>query len=275
MPEIALELTNSVVILLSATNRPVGTGFVVEHVDVDHDFFRSFYLVTCEHCVQGKLRARFSTGAVIDVEMDAWTRSPDGDDVVALDITGFVTGVGSINIGSIVGRDQAFFGVGCDLYMLGLLVDDDDVGANLPIARFGNLSAVATALLPRVMGNGKKRPCHLADMRSRSGFSGSPVIAYNESAALGGGFVYHTRLLGIHSAQHQEDVKVVSHSEEKRLRIPSSMTRIVPAWTLASLIENAPVFIAQRDERKYEVGGQLGVKLPRPPAATTNDAPSD
>lgn len=272
MPEIARELTDSVVILLSETKRPVGTGFVVEHIDANHDFFRSFYLVTCEHCAELKLRARFSTGALLDVEQTAWTRSVDEDDVVALDITDFVTGagkgVGSINIGRTVRRDEAFFGVGCDLYMLGLLVDDEDVGANLPIARFGNLSAVATPRLPREMGNGKKRPCHLADMRSRSGFSGSPVIAYTESAALSGGFVYNTRLLGIHSAQHQETVKAVSHSQETLMRIPSSMTRIVPAWAIASLIEDSPALIAQRNERKYDVGGQLGVKLERPSATS-------
>lgn len=252
MPEIPRELIESVVSLLTAERRPIGTAFVVELVEPEYAFERSYYLVTCQHCVELSAIARFHGGATLTLEPAAWRQPSTSDDVVAVDITDFLAGgpeVGCINIGLSVEREDRYFGVGTDLYMLGLLLDEEDIGENIPKARFGNLSAFATARAPCEQGNGALRPSHLADMRSRTGFSGSPVIGYIEVPGLSGHVGYQNRLFGVHSAQHKEQIRLASHDRFLSVDIPSSMTRIVPASVLKSLIETDPVLIEQRFER--------------------------
>ncbi|MEA2829636.1 MAG: hypothetical protein QOF22_384 [Bradyrhizobium sp.] len=88
--------------------------------------------------------------------------------------------------------------MGTDLYMPGLLANEDEIGTNVPQARFGNLSAFAKDGILSKQGNGVRRPCHLGDMRSRTDFSGLPVIVYIETTALDGKVDVKNRLLRIH-----------------------------------------------------------------------------
>ena len=262
MPTIPDDLVKSVAILLSETGKPIGTAFVAEHRMVDGDFFDAFYLVTCEHCVKGRVTARFSDGSSTVISPSNWRKPKTCDDVVAFEVTDLVApargAIGSINTGSIVKPGEPHFGIGTELYMLGLLVDEQDIGQNIPRARFGNLSAFADDRVPMEQGNGAKRPCHLGDMRSRTGFSGSPVIGYLEIPALDGHVGYRNRLFGVHSGQHAERIRVPSESGYTPLDIPSSMTRIVPAWEILSLIEKDEVFADNQARRKKEGKGLIG-----------------
>lgn len=227
MPQIPDDLVKSVAILLSNYGRPIGTAFVGEHRIIDGDFFHSFYLVTCEHCVGNPVTARFSDGSSTMISPSDWRRPNTGDDVVAFEVTDLVApakgAIGSINTGLIVKPGEPHFGIGTDLYMLGLLVDEQDIGQNIPRARFGNLSAFADDRVPMEQGNRAKRPCHLGDMRSRTGFSGSPVIGYLEIPGLDGHINYNNRLFGVHSGQHDERIRVVSEGGHTAVDIPSSM----------------------------------------------------
>ena len=262
MPQISDELVRSIAILLSGAGKPIGTAFVVEHRIVDEDFFYAFYLITCEHCVNNPVRARFSNGLSIEISPNDWRKPTTRDDVVAFEVTDLVAptrgAIGSINTGSVVRPREPNFGIGTDVYMLGLLVDVQDEGQNFPIARFGNLSAFAEDQVLFEQGNGVKRPCHLGDMRSRTGFSGSPVIGYVEFTGLDALSNLQSRLFGVHSAQHSERIRVASEDGYKALDIPSSMTRIVPAWEVLSLIETDHVFIENQARRKREGKGLLG-----------------
>ena len=191
-------------------------------------------------------------------------RCASGDDVVALDVTKHLqgaSGIGSIDFGSVVGSRECYsgffgadhlerherpFGIGTDLYMLGMLADEEDIGVNLPRARFGNLSVFANDKVHSEQGNGARRPCHLCDMRSRTGFSGSPVIGYVETTGLDGHVNVRNRLFGIHSAQHRERIDILGSSVVQKAVIASSMTRVVPAWIILDLIENNEGFRASR-----------------------------
>jgi len=234
----------------------------VEHRIVDEDFFDAFYLITCEHCVGNPVRARFSNGLSTEISPNDWRKPTTRDDVVAFEVTDLVaparSAIGSINTGSVVKPGEPTFGIGTDLYMLGLLIDVQDIGQNLPIARFGNLSAFADDRVLMEQGNGVKRPCHLGDMRSRTGFSGSPVIGYVEFTGLDGHSNFQNRLFGVHSAQHSERIRVASENGYKALDIPSSMTRIVPAWEVLGLIETDQTFTDNQARRKREGRGLLG-----------------
>jgi hypothetical protein len=65
-------------------------------------------------------------------------------------------------------------GVGEDGFMLGLFAGAPGKKRNQVAARFGNVTLLAHRDEPIDEG----RPAHLFDMRSRSGFSGSPVFVY-------------------------------------------------------------------------------------------------
>jgi hypothetical protein len=250
MPEIPDRFIKSIVTLLG-DGQPKGTAFVMRFGQMVG--CESYYLITCEHCTNRNVQARFSNGTSIQIEPDRWCKSPTGDDVVALDITEIVLDargdIGNIDIGDAVRRREPYFGIGSDLYMLGVSVDEKDIGVNNPRARFGNLSGFAEDDVSMTQGNNAERPCHLGDMRSRTGFSGSPVIGYLELPALDSHVNYRHRLFGIHSAQHRERIEIFSAGNFIAAEIPSSMTRIVPAWILEELLQHQSL-IAERQLRQ-------------------------
>lgn len=252
MPEIPDRFIKSIVTLLG-DGQPKGTAFVMRFGEIEEAFYESYYLITCEHCIKKNVQARFSNGKSIQIEPHQWCKSPTGDDVVALDITDIVLeahgDIGNIDIGDAVRRREPYFGIGSDLYMLGLSVDEKEIGVNVPRARFGNLSGFADDDISMTQGNNAERPCHLGDMRSRTGFSGSPVIGYLELPALDGHVNYRNCLFGIHSAQHKERIEIFGADDCKAVEIPSSMTRIVPAWIVEELLQH-PLLIAERERRK-------------------------
>lgn len=251
MPEIPDEFLKSVVFLLNPGNRPIGTAFVAQRTE--GKFHSSFYLVTCEHCVESPVIARFANGTTLNVAPEDWAKSESRDDVVALDVTTLVNAcheIGHIETGLIVERPDQYFRIGTDIYMLGLYPGERDYGVNLPRARFGNLSAFADDEVLFKQGKGVERPCHLGDMRSRKGFSGSPVIGYLEIATGMSGHVnYKNRLFGLQSAQETERCQLVSEQEERWIDIPSSMTRIVPGVRIKELLEGDPKLSALRKAR--------------------------
>ncbi|WP_029586393.1 trypsin-like peptidase domain-containing protein [Bradyrhizobium sp. URHD0069] len=248
MPDIPKTFIDSTVTLLASS--PVGTGFVMRIFDpgtrVDNR-----YLITCEHCVRPAVKARFCTGLTVDLANSDWTRSHTQDDVVAVDLTDRLlpaADFGYIDADLVLQRNAPHYGMGSDVYMLGTFVSEKDIGRNVPRARFGNVSALAEDDVPILQGNGILRPAHLADMRSRTGFSGSPVLCYLYMSGLSGSAIYREKLLGVHSAQYPERIKIAEPSSESVVEIPSSMTKIVPAWTIIELLDT-PTFKADRDRR--------------------------
>lgn len=70
---------------------------------------------------------------------------------------------------------------GEDLFMAGRFVDYDGKLTNRPALRFGALSMTDVEVL---QPNTSTLPSHVADMRSKPGFSGSPVYAYRPNGTI-------------------------------------------------------------------------------------------
>ncbi|UXT93299.1 serine protease [Agrobacterium pusense] len=232
----------------NSRSRPVGTAFLLSYFD------EGKYLITCQHChVPNVDKIVFSTGESINFEPDAWRSDPEGNDVIARDVTDDLPDkIKSYDVPGVFDRVRDSPGylqgsaVGDEIFMLGLHTPEATESAISPRARFGNISAWANENELNTQGNGNKRPSHIGDMRSRPGFSGSPVFTfpqsddYNDSS--------RATLFGIHSAQFREDITVRTPDKEFPAWAPSSMTIIVPAWTL-HFIDKDPVFKAARDKR--------------------------
>jgi hypothetical protein len=168
------------------------------------------------------------------------------------------------------------------------------------------------------------RPSHIFDMRSRPGFSGSPVFTYRtpsgdlrSATERGRDKVWRknaTRqnnrqgirspfgsnefdyveameteentflmLLGIHAGQYPESVTVKKITRRVRsesdggirdgdeLKIPSSMTVVVPAWEIENLLLKNSVLVEQRTARDLAMSGQQE----NIPGAESNDPASE
>ncbi len=250
MPTIGRGTMGSVVVLLNAGGTPVGTAFILEYIEQVGS--SNFYLVTCQHCVHNLIQARFQDNSIIQIGPEDWRPAASGDDVVAFDITNLrqanPESFSAINAGEIVNPGQPHYGLGVDIYMLGLLTEQRDTGRNLIRARFGNLSANSDPAVLIEQGNGANRPCHLGDMRSRPGFSGSPVMAWVDIPVFGG-VRAQVKFLGIHSGQGRDRITVFGAGDYREAEIASSITRIVPAWEIINHLANDADLQRIRGER--------------------------
>lgn len=145
------------------------------------------------------------------------------------------------------------FGVGDEVFSIGRFVDSGGRGRNLPIVRFGNVAAMPE--IP-VSDAGTIRPSYLVEMRSRTGYSGSPIFIYIPQLLYE--WVDRPRtdelkeriwpwVLGIQWGQFpihdiDENGNVVKLSE----MVGSGMTAVVPAWRIKKFLLEDPRLIAGR-----------------------------
>jgi hypothetical protein len=151
--------------------------------------------------------------------------------------------------------------IGDETIMLGLFSDHSSDAINVPIGRFGNLAARPSQAAPVQLFSDDRfvRPAFLNDMRSRTGFSGSPVwawysiyqdtkidsIAPSESDREPRRHSMLT-LIGVHRGQFRETVQSIDPVQ--KIDIASSMTVVVPAWEISKTLD-LPKLSAQRVAR--------------------------
>lgn len=320
------------------TNRivgPIGTGFFIALQGKGGWYLRHHYAVTCYHVAITNggsiLRVNTKDGGhrFIEFEPHEWEFLPNGDDICAVDVSDRLTDqdeYSAIPETWVAWQDfidQEEVDIGEDGFMLGLFADHAGKKQNLIAARFGNLSLLARREEPIEQPHGHKRPSHIFDMRSRPGFSGSPVFIYRtpagdlRTASERGRLEAMTRairreppvrqqwgmlsrdvfedmeiegntflmLLGVHSGQYPERVearKIKKTSGEAddivrdrdKLKIPSSMAVIAPAWEIINLL-NKPTFLTQREERDKRMNEKRDQSnLPEPESAATAEKPA-
>ena len=111
-----------------------------------------------------------------------WIFHPDGDDLAVYPI-GLAPlypypymeagGLNCISKSSIEGLDV---GIGDEVFTVGRFIAREGVKINIPALRFGTISQMP--IEPVTMEDGFKQECFLIEVRSLSGFSGSPVFLY-------------------------------------------------------------------------------------------------
>jgi len=172
---------------------PLGTGFLVGMEAEGVWYIRHYYAVTCYHVAvkAGASIIRMNTkdgSRFIEMEPHEWQFIPGGDDICAVDITDRLADgddYSAIPPSWVIWKDfivQEEVEIGEDGFMLGLFAEHPGQKQNLIAARFGNLSLLAHDEEPIEQPHGFKRPSHIFDMRSRPGFSGSPVFVYRTPA---------------------------------------------------------------------------------------------
>lgn len=263
---------------------PEGTGFIVGRPWKTIPGRAHFYAVSNWHVVvdvgASILRINTPDGASrkIETEPHEWYFVTPGDDLVICDITDSLNTEGLYADAMTFIHEATFatpqfifehdIGMGDDVFMVGLFIDHPGKDENVPLGRFGNISRLSSGASLVEQPNGQMGPSHLVDTRSRGGFSGSPVFVYrspftsmksvegpNRTAVIDPTDLF-CMLLGVHCAQFPEEVRI-KIAESKRtqieegdiLKIPSSLTVVVPAWEISRLMDS-DTFALIREERE-------------------------
>jgi hypothetical protein len=175
---------------------PLGTGFFVgiEGKGSGNWYMQHFYAVTCWHvAVQNggsiiRINTKDGKSRFIELEPHEWHFVPGADDLCATDITEMLSEsdqTSFLPISLMVTKnfvEHEELEIGEDGFMLGLFGEQPGINHNMVAARFGNISLLAHDDAPIEQPNGMKRPSHIFDLRSRPGFSGSPVFVYRTPA---------------------------------------------------------------------------------------------
>lgn len=266
MPRISEDVLESTFFLYSSEqeakvgSKDGGTGFVISFPSERVPDITYFYGVTNWHAAVSRgfsvVRLNASNGSndVISFGPEDWIFDPNGDDLAVIDLSpDFKTHqCKPIPAGLIYSRDVLHdpngldVGLGDDAFMIGRFVDMDGVDRNLSTARFGSISASLVPLPARGPSKTTSEG-YCLDMRSKSGYSGSPVFAYrtpgtNLKLTLNrGGVPDLTRsmlcLLGVHLGQFEENLKL-DRDNKKIVSGASGMTTVIPAWKILELLDN-------------------------------------
>ncbi len=152
------------------------------------------YLVTNKHVAAScsVIRVNRRDGAEPDVfELDErlWIHHPDGDDVSIIPVFGILDlvqhRVALCDTRRVVTEelaDELQIGVGEEVFMVGRFVNHQGRRDNLSAARFGSISIMPEPIWNKAVL--KDQESFGVEMRSRTGFSGSPVIVYRTPATI-------------------------------------------------------------------------------------------
>lgn len=185
MPRIPDVLLKSVVFLYSDPDAALrgdsagASGFVVAVGGVN-------VLITNIHVVGGgcrTLRVPLTDGEcnAVEIAEHLWTFHPDADDVAAtrleLEPDWDLQALPWAAFAATKARlTELNMGVGDEVVMLGRFVTVEGQHRSQPLARFGNIAMMPGELVTD--GRGMRVEAFLVEMRSLSGFSGSPVFVY-------------------------------------------------------------------------------------------------
>jgi hypothetical protein len=273
-----------------------------------HANVRHFYGVTNWHVANDlgasiiRINTRDGKSRFIELGPEDWYFTKNGDDLSATDLWGHQEEgdqVGHYRIDSMIVDDMLIdrteISVGEDVFMIGLYAEQHGGERNTPAIRFGNLSLLADDKVPIEQPNGIMRPSHLVDMRSRTGFSGSPVVLYripdNDLSDIpprpprhlpmpGSGTHARSKfivLLGVHCGQYWDKVKVRKSLSTRRERdgdpihegddiyIQGAMNIVVPAWRIRELL-NSEIFEKARKHHDQELKDEA-IRRPQPESA--------
>lgn len=231
--------------------RSGGSGFLVGHIDM-HSTIMHIYAVTNVHVIDDcpVIRINKVSGGydVLELPSTAWLKHPDGDDLAICPAVltphhdfKFVASAGCADEAMLL---KFNIGVGDEVFMVGRFIDHQGEKRNIPIARFGHIAMLPSEEIGNALG--KKRLHYLVEMRSVSGFSGSPVFVYDtptpHSLTNVRPQMFSNLLLGIDCG----------HLPEHEKELSAGIAAVVPAWRLLELLEH-PTMKRLREEREAEL----------------------
>ena len=275
MPTIPKEILDCVVYLYAdeaaadAKKTPGGTGFLIglKSTSFEHDNIHHIYVVTNHHVAVGGenscIRVNTLDGKteLFSVDPSEWTCDV-GLDLAVLPLKWELEKYKSKCIPSDMFMTDTTLAewdmnAGEDVFMIGVFLDNHGDTINTPAVRFGNISLMPSEMEFSKYGHDYSGKYYCLDMRSRTGFSGSPIFVYRTSTndlrpsnvvSLG---PPQPKFLGVHAAQYPETIVVEdAKGVERDLTAPSGMTMVIPAQRILDLL-NTKKLAEQRSLSKW------------------------
>ncbi len=192
MPRVPDSLLNSVIYLYPSPTPQRGKGASGFITSVVEEGYTHLYAVTCCHVITGELSATpapcvhiFATGEMLEFRPHDWIRWPEADLAVCSldgklnDQSRLFSIPRSMYVSANPELEKLNIGVGDDVFMIGRFFPSEKHGVDAPVLRFGNISVWPARSITVDYGlSGEKIAVEifLVEMRSRNGYSGSPVF---------------------------------------------------------------------------------------------------
>lgn len=259
-----------------------GTGFIVGRSLAKSDDLYGAphcagYLVSNRHvvhdggaCVASVAKSSGDGNEILDIDQNDWIAHPDGDDIAIASLSGYATGTMSrhlIHENEFLTREtlrELDVGNGDDIYMIGRFVGLDGKTTNQPAVRQGSISISNASIY--VNREKRYQEGYAVEMRSRGGFSGSPVFVYrtemgkmpgrvapetaNKVSAKGTSFAFFqsdlNALLGVNWGY------ILNENGDNTF-----MNGVVPAWKISELLD-VPELKKHHDKLEAEIREELG-----------------
>lgn len=270
------------------SNEHIGaSGFMVGIHSSDIDYHH-VYAVTNSHVIRqgGATVMRINPGIdasedtgnfkILETEPNNWFHHPDGDDIAVCPLDPSF-GVWYIPASIFISEElveRMKIGPGDDVFMVGRFTGYDGRSKNLPTVRFGNISKMPYEPIYQPQ-RGISQESFLVEMRSVSGYSGSPVIVritpFYRNLEDSVKKDYGDHLLGVdwghvYAYEAIRDLDDKKHPDGWRVRSNSNMTAVVPAWKLRELLDIEELVIAREETEK-----QLMAEKSRPQTGVEMD----
>jgi hypothetical protein len=258
-----------------------GTGFFVAVRSEAVDTVLYLYAVTNSHVIKSipdregehphlRMNGRGGTWLSGKVPKTHWVHHPNLDDVAVLSFTPDTIDdlairwllVDHFATREVVEKYQ--IGPGDAVCMIGRFVNHEGREKNLPSVRFGNISMMPWQPIQHEWGY--LQESYLVECRSLPGYSGSPVLVYQEPLQLGfkrKETMKQAHLLGIDWCHppnwrrvRELDPKTNQWVERADMKVDtnSGMAGVIPAWTIKEILDGEP-FMRERkanDQRLSE-----------------------
>ena len=259
------------------------------------------YAVSNWHVVRSNPVVRLNTKDgkfdVLRLNTDQWHRHPDNETDLAVAPIDFLAPAKyralAVGYQHLLTRDlipKFDVGIGDDLFLVGRFIDREGVQCNQPTVRFGAIAQMPGDPIKTEVGN---QDAYLAEIRSISGYSGSPVFALiprhrdptlskkqrEQLSALPTGIGGKERILliGVDCGHMRflEDESVYEARDGEAHPIPnlwinvnSGMAIVTGAWKLHELLKDHPELNKMRDDeirrrKKTALNTKLDAAEPR------------
>ncbi len=266
--------------------RAGGSGFLFG-ISAELDRQPFIYAVTNWHVASHAPVMRLNTSDdkfdVIPLSATNWFRHPDGETDLAVTPLSFTTpskyrvlAVGYEHLLTPKMLSEFDVGIGEDLFLVGRFVDRDGIEHNQPTVRFGAIAQMSGNPVETPIG---RQDAFLAELRSISGYSGSPVFALiprHRDKALpmkerlatpvgGVGRKERMLLIGVdcgHMRLLEDEIYDEHHQKtDSWVSVNTGMAIVIGAWKLDELLNIKELKTMREDENRRQRKATSNIKL--------------
>ena len=261
------------------------SGFLVSLKSESDLKFPHIYAVTNRHVIRPlnnlsrdtvslfiRLNTKEGKTEIIPTTSEDWIPHPNGDEIAVMPLPILFSNLRFKTIPSDTLVSESLvekfnIGPGDEVFMVGRFINHEGKQRNLPSVRFGNISMMP--LEPIISSWGMAQESFTVEMRSLSGYSGSPVFVHmprfvqSRHGSIPEGYQPGDYLLGIDWCHINFKSQAVDDNDlpiEVWVKLNTGVAGVVPAWKIKEIFyEEELIKRREKDEEEYlnQLGGTV------------------